>query len=232
MDSWTKSDFKTVLGAAEVYAACNLASGPAHFHPWRGVRNEALEPIDLERIADFGLQAAMKLRELDKTAKFVAPLLLSGEPNSLASIACLNRFVELLACAPENCAEVVARLHHLSASQLTRAKEMIVEAAHLVTGIAAEAGAFHSVALEAEAASVRTRLAAGASWFKRWTRAYRDASAELASWLTDPLPKSAAERISFVDRLIGLKAKRNQFEGLSQEAQAIFGPLWHREATD
>jgi REase_MTES_1575/AAA domain len=230
--TWTKSDYETILEAAKAYAKVTQTSGPAQSHPWRGVCNEALEPTDLDRIAWAAPRAASKLRDLAKRADLAAPLLPSDGPTSLASIARLKRFAELLAWAPESCAEAVARLHPLSVSQLARAEEMIGEAAQLVTGIATETRAFRAAALQAETASVRARLAAGTSWFKRWKRTYRAASAELASWLTGPVPKSAAERVSLVDRLIDLKAKRTGFENLSSKAQTLFGPLWQGEATD
>jgi hypothetical protein len=90
---------------------------------------------------------------------------------------------------------------------------------------------FLSAALKADAASVRALLA-GTPWFKRWKKAYCYASAELASWMTDPLPKSVADRISIVDRLIDLKAKRSRFENLSERAQALMGNLWRHDTTD
>ncbi len=232
MAAWTISDYEKVLDSAEAYAKIIQTSGPAHTHPWRGVRNEALEPTDLDRVADAGPQAASKLRDLAKLGDSTARLLPSGGPTSLGSSARLKRFVELLAAAPKRCSNALAQLHTFSPSQLATAGEMIGEAAQLVTGITAEIGAFRPAALEAEAANVRAQLVAGTSWFKRWKRAYRDASAELASWLTGSLPKSAAERVSLVDHLIALKAKRYRLEHLSKEAQMLFGPVWHREATD
>ncbi|MGQ0444424.1 MAG: hypothetical protein ACT4O2_04665 [Beijerinckiaceae bacterium] len=203
-----------------------------HTHPWRGIRKETLDPPDLDRIAEAAPQAAAKLRALVTLANLAAALVPSGGPASLTNIGHLKRFVDLLAWAPEGCGEAVAQLHPLTASQLVRAEEMIGEAGQLITAIAAETGAFRAAALDADTASVRARLAAGTSWFQRWKRAYRAASAELASWLTGPLPKSAAGRVSLVDLLIELKGKRNRFENLSQEAQALFGPLWRREDTD
>jgi hypothetical protein len=232
MASWTNSVYETVSKAAETYARTIRTSGPVHSHPWRGVRNAGLEPTDLDRIAEAGPRVAAELRELAKTAALISPYLQIDWQNSLAGIGRLIRFIELLACAPESCADAVAQLHPLSASQLARTEEMIGEAASILTGLAAWAGTFYPAALEADAAIARARLAAGTSWFKRWKKKYRDASAELASWLTEPIPKSAAERVSLVDRLIDLQAKIKRFEKLSASAQTLFGFLWRGQATD
>jgi Protein of unknown function (DUF4011)/AAA domain len=232
MVTWTRTEYETVLDLVEAYAKINKTSGPVHIHPWRGIRNEMLDPTDLDRIAETVPPATSRLRALAKLADSTAPLLPSDGPTSFASIVRLKRFVDLLASAPKGCAEALAQVHRLSASQLACAEEIIGEAARLVTWIAAESGAFRATALEAETASVRARLAAGASWFKRWRGGYRAASAELASWLTGTLPKSPAERVSLVDRLIDLKGKRTRFDNLSQEAHVPFGTLWRREATD
>jgi hypothetical protein len=89
-------------------------------------------------------------------------------------------------------------LHPLSAHQLALAEVTIGEATQLVSEITAEHEVFRPAALEAETANVRALLAAGTSWFRRWKGAYRAASAALESWLAVPIPKSTAERVSFV----------------------------------
>jgi hypothetical protein len=92
---------------------------------------------------------------------------------------------------------------------------------------------FAPAAFNADPALVRSELARGAeSFLKRWGGAYRSASAELASWILGPLPKSAPGRVSLVDLLMSLQTLRSQFLEEARQHSALVGSHWHGLQTE
>lgn len=231
--NWTFAEYQTICATVERYTAITDVSGPVTAHPWRGVRNRTLQPPDLQRLELQGPDAADAFEALNVRARSGALLMESESAITLARVAKLSHFLELLAAAPSWMGEALGPLNTRSVSDLDHTEEVLREAARLVSDISAETQTFLPPAFNADTANLRARLEAGArSLLKRWGRVYRAASKELATYLTCPLPKSARERLALVDRLISLKSQYVRFDQLSEEARALLGPLWHDRDTD
>ena len=74
-------------------------------------------------------------------------------------------------------------------------------------------------------------LRANFLFFARWGSAYRQASRQLATLLTNAMPKTAADRTDLVDRLIKIASLREAWKSDETWCANVIGDEWRGEQT-
>lgn len=232
-ETWRSAEYKRILETICRYASTIRASGHVGNHPWRDVKNEALQPIDLTRIERDAPLAAKAVRNLRTSAEVAAGVFPGLGCLSLAAVGRLRRFLDVLAAAPSGAGPIASELCAIKVADLSRAGECIREAVQLLSSIDADSRSFRATAFIIDISECRTPIFAGSrSFLKRWQSAYRSASLELGNVLIAPLPKTARERLALIDLFIELKARRNKFEELCTEGRGCLGAYWEEAKTD
>src|SRR5262249_22156443 len=155
-----------------------------------------------ERLSTRLYAAASALRRLDERLNGVAVLFPYTGAKCLAVAAQAQIFLAHLVSAPKDQIEALLHLRSVRGGRLREIDNNVRAFRELIAEVGEEIGTFQEAGLKGDPASIRNHLVGGtASLFRRWGRAYRYASAVLASWLNTPLPRTAQERVSTVDRL-------------------------------
>jgi hypothetical protein len=213
--------YGTILGAGEQGAS----------HPFEGSRNLDLEPVALERLASMlslardgagALATAMR-------APFVA--LGMASPNTIKAVAPLVDVLERLEGLPADGSDVARAI--LGASDIPRLRKALHAAASWRKAHDEGAAVFVERALSSSAGHLRGPLASGTrSFFVRWGGSYRGASRELAGLLREGLPKSAAERLERIDRLVSIATLKAEWEKDQDYCSHILSDAWRGERSD
>ena len=227
----TRADEARLLDVVARYGALLDREGRGVRHPFEGVRNVDLQPVDLARLAG-GLEraasAASKLRAAVEEPRDA--LGLDARP-SLGTAATLSAFLAQTEGLPAGAADVARCI--LGSSDPGRLNEALGAGAAWRSAHDEAVGMFVDAAFTAYTASLRPALAAGAhSFFARWGGAYRRASRELGGLLRMPLPNSAAERVELVDRLDALASLRRQWEVDRDHCSRVLVDAWRGERSD
>jgi hypothetical protein len=208
-------------------------AGPISAHIWRGIGNIDLQPMDLQRLDRTISTLCEAIKGLLALAAEGAQILELPPPSTLSEIAHFASILEIVQALPVQHGAAIERLAALSTPDLKTAADLAQAGLDLQTALAREQKLFVTSAFQCDAIQLRAKLARGsASWLARWGSDYRSASAELGSYLTTPLPKSAPERVALVDRLIAVKEQRRIFAERGLAGAPLLGGLWAAEHTD
>jgi hypothetical protein len=177
--SWDARIYERALSLSGRFAELSKVAGRRDVHPWRGVTNLSLQPIDLARISEPLLALKRRLDELARLASLGAETLGQPFPTNLAQIDALLQLFELVVAVPIAQANVVRRFAGLREDDQRRALEIAAQGQALKEAVEAFQANFVPAALTADVASVRSTLARGSSsWFARLGPRYRRAAAE------------------------------------------------------
>jgi hypothetical protein len=232
-DSWTPEEFDELCAAVEILAELSQESGSAERHPWFGVGNLSLQPADIERLGTRLYAVASALRRLDERLSGLAVLYSHTGAKCLASAAQAQVFLARLVSAPRDQIETLLHLRSVRGDRLGEIDNDVRAFRELVAEVGEAIGTFREAGLTGDPASIRTHLVGGTtSLFRRWGRAYRDASALLASWLNETLPRTAQERVSTVDRLLALQNKLVRKQAVDQRLWQALGAYWRGDNTN
>jgi very-short-patch-repair endonuclease len=227
---WSIQAREAVAAAVLSLARISEKTGPRLRHPLLGIGNTQVLPMDHPRLAqalDFCLGKFVHLEQL------AAPLAADLKDERQADAASLREM-----------ANVALHAARLSASAQANAAAVAhtgnIAAAIRLAGVGQDhaarrrslAGNFADAALVVPVAHLRAPLAAGFSFFGRWSGRYRSAANELRGLLTGEMPKKAAERIALVDQLIGYQQSAQALVDEEAAGAALLGPLWQRDRTD
>jgi very-short-patch-repair endonuclease len=72
----------------------------------------------------------------------------------------------------------------------------------------------------------------GPSFFRRFSKRYRQALADLRALCKEKPPKKLKERIELVEKLRDAQARRHAFSGKAAFLSAVLGPVWNGTQTD
>ncbi len=231
LTSMTCSEEAQILDVIRRYGAL-LADGPrGDRHPFEGVRNLDLQPVELARLVT-SLENA------------------SSAANALARALC-EPIVETDATAPitmnsvRPIADLLGRLDGLPAGSAEVAKAVLRAPELTRLANAVEAGAvwraaqdkasktFVDLAFLSPIEAMRGGLAAGAnSFFARWGGAYRGASLQLAGLVRNKLPKRAAERLHLIDELLSVQSMKARWDEDAAYCDRVLSGAWHRDRSD
>ena len=228
--SWTKDRREAALTVADRLARMVDQAGPRSRHPFRGVGNTGLLPMDMPRLKSSLVELQAQVEALSRSAGTVARTLEVQEKATQA-------LAERLAATLDHVAGLEPSSHafaeRLAATPDLARVRAIAEAGRSLRRHLSEAGNVYSAAAyRVPVEHLRQPLAGGLTFFGRWKGSYRAASAELSSLLTGQLPAGAAERIALVDRLIEVQEAARALHAQDGLAVEMLGPLWQRVDTD
>jgi hypothetical protein len=230
---WDLPTYERIRDGTQRLANLTRTAGRRDVHPWRGTRNLSLQPPDLIRLRERAVKLVHDLQELTKLASSSAVMIARPAPANFAAIRDLLALLEEVKSLPLNDADAIRCLAALDLPKRTRALDIVWIGIAAREALVTSDALFVAPARQADVVTVRSHLARGAgSWFARFGAGYRRASAELGTWLTGALPKTASERVAIVDRLADLIAKHRAFSQCATEAKELFGTLWSGERTD
>lgn len=213
------------------YGALLKDTEAANLHPFWGVRAIDLQPVELARLKDDLLNAAQAAEILHEALD--QPVRATGlnVSISLSTVDPLLATLQSLKGCPAGQSSLAKAV--FITSDLVRLTEAVETARKWRTLRDAEASLFTEAAFDSEVAGLRSPLVAGiSSFFARWGSAYRDASRQLAGMLQGPLPKTAAERVDNIDRLLQVRQLRSRWGEDESFMSKALGEFWRGERTD
>lgn len=227
----TKQDEASALETVGRFGELLGERQPGEVHPFDGVRNLDLQPVDLARLSKTLAKAVGALSELGDAVAMPLHSLDAERKPSLATAAPLADLLGRLEGKPASAPETAAAM--LGAADLGRVTETLEAGAAWRQARDRLEAVFVEVAFRTDVAPLRAPLSAGiTSFFARWGGRYRGASRDLAGMLREPLPKRAAERVELVDSLIDLAGKLDAWESDRDYCSCVLGDAWRSERTD
>lgn len=200
-------------------------------HPFWGVGALGLQPVELARLRSDLIAAVEAVQELRDALD--GPLTAMRLPlaRSLSVVSTVVDTARGLIGLPEGEAALAMAISRVSDPlRLTEALDTATAWRELRD---VETREFTEPAFDGDAASIRAPLVAGTgSFFARWGSAYRGASRQLGGMLHKPIPKSAGDRVSLVDRLLEVKRLRVRWGDDEAFMSAALGEIWRGERTD
>lgn len=227
---WTRAQLDDALKAAAALAAITQRAGAKTAHPLFGIARTDLLPTDRDRLRTRleALQGA--LGNADRWVGGVAQQLGMKGSASPAASAGVTGVIEHIATLSAAAAPFAAAIAQHGGADRARA---LAAAGRQFNDVRTKCGtAFSATASTARIEHLRPMLATGHSFFGRFGGQYRLASAELASLLTAPLPKSQPDRLALLDQLAELQQAVGRLEAQAPVGAELLGDLWQGEATD
>ncbi len=212
------------------HAARRAVSGPRRLHPFAGTTALALQPTDLQRLAQELDAVGTAFAALAAALAPVVAALATPPPTTLGALDRLIALLGSLAAGPHG----VAPLFATAGAAISDARLC----AGLQAGAAWRAArdkadpVFAEAAWTAPADEIRAAIAAGAtSVMSRLFGGYRAASARLAGLLRGSLPKAPDARLALAQDLAAVAARRAALHGHETALAATLGSLWQAEDT-
>ncbi|HEX7637164.1 MAG TPA: DUF3320 domain-containing protein [Burkholderiaceae bacterium] len=229
--SMTREQETRVLAVIERYHEALLADGQTGDHPFEGVRNLDLQPVDLSRLADRLREAQAAAAALSSALRECALALGAGATPALPAAQPLAELLARLEGLPHGAADVARAM--LASADVVRLREALDAGAAWRRSRDEAEAVFIDAAFQLAAVPLRGPLAAGQrSFLARWGGSYRGASRELAGMLRGTLPASAADRVALVDRLVSVGSARAAWESDEEHCRRTLGDAWRGEKTD
>lgn len=228
-DQWDREAVAVRRAAIAEVAERSRALGPAPANVWRGVRRDPVDPVERQELGRRIEALAGAQVEVARHAGVATAIL--GAPE-LETVADLHRSMAFLAVTPLPMAVDRSTLTSALWSDLD-ALQCLIDAgrAHAAAWVVA-AQAFNDAGRGAEYSAIRTAIVTkGASLFRFLDRKYRSEIALLRSYLIEPLPKTPAERVTLVDRMIAAQNAKAAFVA-AETVGNVFGAAWQGERSD
>lgn len=229
-EAWTPRDLEQKREALQRVLERLPAVGLPGESPWRGLRHpplmrpqaeQLLAPLEglLDAFTHFARDAEALARQIGAPAPETL-----GEAQQQATLA------EHLAEAPDYDRATIASGVWMAGLESLRES---VRQGRLLAGIEARRReSVSELGWDMDWLPVRQVLAVrGQSWLRWLDGHWRDATRQLGSVLTGPLPRTAAERLALVDDLIAARKARETLQAGDATARAAFGRVWQGTAT-
>jgi len=231
-DIWSSADFRErkaqVADLVERLSEIGLPSQ----HPWRGVRVDAILPMDISRLSDripaylenlkLLLKNAKDLAALfdisidDETFDDVIKLVLVGERSATAVTMDRQAFIH-----------TVWREQYQNIVELIKAGEVCCANQSKLSGIVIDN------AWNMDMGEVRRNLAShGRSWFRWFNSSYRQAQVALTGITVNQPPKALQERLDILDLLAAGQDSVRSLKKLDELGKNAFGTFWNGEKSD
>jgi AAA domain len=211
------------LGRAAT-AVLKLGGAPSQ-HAWYGTRLNVQSPFDLERLTSALDDAIKKIGDLSaQLTKVYSSVAGVGRPCLSDAFGLVRAFRHLLA-APERSRS--ALVSPIWTGELDGLLDAIKEAERF-DAIAAEINVLfeHDAWTFDSTAVLLSFKVCGQSFFGRFSRRYRQATAALREVCRQKPPRSLAERAALVQKLEDAQRARHKIAALSGYLQAALGPIW------
>lgn len=230
LTSLSRDEEKALCNDLRSYAQAAAAEGEAE-HPYLGVGNLDLQPVDLSRLGPELASAADLIEALATRLCNLKDELGLSSTATLGDLPAIRDLLERLEGLPAGM-EAVARLM-LGVADLDRLSEDLEAGQHWRSARDAQANTFVPHAFDAPALPLRAPLSGGTqSFFARWGTAYRTASRELGGLLKSTLPKAADDRLGLVDNLLEIEAQKRAWEQDREFLARELKDEWRGDQTD
>jgi Protein of unknown function (DUF4011)/AAA domain len=209
--NWTASMLASAEVAVDraVEGVSKLPSIPKD-HPWFGTNIEAQSPFDLDRLNATLNTTLAKMKDLASQLKQVFELIGDDRAPSMSDALATVRALRHVAAAPEGIRD--ALINPAWERDLALLERAIEEGQRLAASINAAEGSFRDEAWPHDTAKMLVALRAdGASFFRRFSRRYRQANADLRAICRDKPPKNLTDRIALVELLARAQECRREF---------------------
>ena len=222
-ETWTAEDVAKRRGLAEEMTERLNAIGPVPQHPWRGVRADAFDPSQRDRL----MREIAKAREnlLIARAQADIPAVLFGAPKGeqLADLYLALDYLRLTPLPRDADRAAFADI----AWQNPKAITAVIEAgARLARLRVTAAPVFNEAGLTADYAAIRTAVVTkSGNLFRFLDGDYKRNIALLRSYVKGMLPKDPDGRLKLIDQAMTLQRAEATFAGLEAAGRA-FGRLW------
>ena len=229
--AYLSDDECTVLdGHIEMFSKIVHEIKKTTLHPFFGVENLGLSPVDIQRLTSESADAQKQLKELIEKSDETTRLLKVVPPKTYAGIDKLQHMLVILSEMPVNADAYIALL--FAQKKPSRLKESLSFGVQWKNKRNDLEGNFSEIAFETNVSHLRAAiLKGGTSFFARLGAKYRSSSKELGALLKAPLPKAAAERLKLVDDLLDLRRKRKALSEEGNFLQMALGAEWRGERT-
>ena len=231
LQSISRAQEAQLLATIKSYGELLAETEGGSSHPFEGVRNLNLQPVDLTRLP-------VNLTEAQRTLLSLASAILEAdEALGLPPVLTFNAVPQLLELLrrldglPDDAANVA--LVFLNSLAISRLNDFLSAGSAWRESQDKASSEFMDHAFNGDLAHLRGPLIAGTtSFFTRWGGAYRAASRELGGMLRGPLPKKAADRVGAVDRLAKIRSLKARWESDSNFCSAFLKDAWRQEKTN
>lgn len=204
-------------------------------HPYKGVGNIQLTPVDVVQVAEKLQNALRKLEQLQTTTQNICgELEISSPPKTLGET---KQFIILLGLLgerpPKIDAEIIGKL--MAKDHAERLERALRAGAEWREEKNAAQPHFHNSAWESSIKHHHAALQRGvtSSIYRLLGFKYHKARSALAGILSVPLPKQATERLKLLNQLIDVQNKREALKNDESWLATILGDDWWRgELTD
>lgn len=230
-DQWRRDDFKQRHALVAEIAERLVELGPPPHHPWRGVRRDALDPIEREELQRRINSLQSSLIKAESAAKIASDSLGAPIPNTFGELKVSQSFLDAANTLPR--AMDQRALAHSAWREATKdLARLVVAGASWARQQRDLADTLNDAGWQAEYGPIRTAIATkGTSIFRFLSSRYRAQMGLLRSYLKASPPKSAAARLDLIDRIVGAQEARQSFETAPSFGDA-FGSLWKMEHSD
>lgn len=228
-DQWTREALVARRAVIADVAERSRALGPAPANVWRGVRRDAIDPVERQALGERVQGLATAQVEADRHARVATEVLGAEVPRTVGD---LNRSMAYLSVTPLPSG--------LDRSTLTSAPwndrdglQRLIEAGRTYVAAWADAEqAFNEAGRTADFGFIRSSIVTkGAGLFRFLDGGYRAQIALLRSYLTAPLPKTPSERVALIDRMTAAQNAKGAFVA-AEPAGVAFGSAWKGERSD
>jgi hypothetical protein len=213
------------------YGAMLLEQGGGSSHPFEGVRNLDLQPVELLRLPSTLTDAQTYIISLTSAMRRAADVL--GLPHVLVlnATASLGDLLARLEGLPDGGGGVALSL--LNSQDLTRLCDCFSHGTNWLEERKKASEEFVDSAFNGDHSHLRGALAHGAnSFFARWGSNYRSASRELAGLLRNGLPKKTTQRVEALDRINKTHSLKAKWESEDDYCRHALGDTWRKDKTD
>ena len=200
-------------------------------HPFFGVGNLELQPIDMQRLEAEIMQAVEALSDLQKTCVGVTEAVGLNQPISFDGAEALIALLKHAETAPTSISEFLPLLLEQKGDR--RFQEAVAAGAVWLDAKKDLSKKFADVAWEYQVGTIRSDLAKGVgSFFSRIFGRYRSASSELSTLLKQPIPKAPRNRLDMVDQLLVGQSKLRAYKEDEEYLKPRLGDVWRGDRTD
>lgn len=228
-DQWTREDVVARRAVIADVSERSRALGPAPENVWRGVRRDALDPVEREALGERVRALATAQTEAERHASVATEVLGSEAPSTVGDF---KRSMAYLSVTPLPSGLDRSTLTSAPWNDLDGLQRLVEAGRAYVASWADAEQAFNEAGRTADFSVTRTSIVTkGTGLFRFLDGGYRAQIALLRSYLTAPLPKTPPERVALIDRMTAAQNAKATFI-VAEPAGAAFGTAWKGERSD
>ncbi len=224
------SDVDEIMGQLDRYME-GLGDAPGRAaHPLFGVANLKLQPMDLQRLQSSLARLSTEFETFKSKAEKIVQLTGISDP-SFVDVERTCRFLDEVLAAPDYTQQLLPIFGDAEQTEVVNSGLQL--GIEWQTKLLRINKIYQDVAWDVPIEHLRGALASGtAGFFSRFKSSYRQASAELATLVVEPLPKNANERLKLFDQLLALRKARKEFVDQTASLSHLLGKNWQGEKTN